>query len=174
MFVSGRRIIRAPLAWPAILFAGILPAQTPTFSRDVAPILFQNCSPCHQPGQSGPFPLLSYSDAKRHASEIVKVTRSRYMPPWLPESGYGHFQDERRLSEEQVRVIAAWVAAGKPEGSKQAAPAPPRLQTEWQLGTPDLIVTAQSPTFMVPAGGSDVFWNFTFKPQLKGTRYVKA
>ncbi len=178
MFAGGRRITFAKISWLAILSAGILPAQThppkaPTFNRDIAPILFQNCSACHQPGQSGPFSLLSYSDAKRHASEIVRVTRSRYMPPWLPEAGYGNFQDERRLTDEQIRAIAAWVAAGEPEGSKQDLPSQPRLQSGWQLGKPDLIVTAQSP-FVVPAGGSDVFWNFTFKPELKATRYVKA
>jgi hypothetical protein len=104
--------------------------------------------------------------------KIVKATQSRYMPPWLPEPGYGHFQDERRLTDEQIRTVAAWVAAGKPEGSEGLPPLPP-VRTEWQLGTPDLIVTAQSP-FVVPAGGSDVFWNFTFKPELKGTHYVKA
>ncbi len=175
MFPGGRRIILPEPAWLAILFASVLPAQTPpvTFNRDVAPILFQNCSPCHQPGQSGPFSLLSYSDAKRHASEIVKVTRSRYMPPWLPQPGYGHFQEERRLTAAQIRTIAAWVAAGEPEGSEDHLPSPPHIQAGWQLGQPDLIVTAQSP-FAVPAAGSDVFWNFTFRPLLKTAHYVKA
>jgi Tfp pilus assembly protein PilF len=95
------------------------------------------------------------------------------MPPWLPEAGYGHFQDERRLTEEQIRAIAAWVAAGEPEGLREDLPPPPPERSDWQLGRPDLIVTAQSP-FVVPAAGSDVFWNFTFAPELESTRYVKA
>lgn len=62
-----------------------------TFSRDVAPILFQNCSPCHRPGESGPFNLLSYADAKKRARQIADVTADRYMPPWKPAPGYGEF-----------------------------------------------------------------------------------
>ncbi len=148
-------------------------ASTPTFDRDIAPIIFQNCSSCHQPGQSGPFPLLTYADAKKHAAEIASVTKSRYMPPWLPEPGYGHFQDERRLTGEQIKTIAAWVAAGAPEGEKKDLPPAPPAVHGWQLGKPDLVVTAAAP-FRVPASGSDVFWNFVFTPDLSATRYVRA
>ncbi len=145
----------------------------PTFDRDIAPILFHNCSSCHQPGQAGPFSLLTYRDAKRHAHQIASVTQSGYMPPWLPEKGYGQFQDERRLTPSQIQQIAAWLVAGSPEGSARDLPPPPPLIGDWQLGRPDLIVTAASP-FTVAASGSDVFWNFTFNPKLTATRYVKA
>jgi mono/diheme cytochrome c family protein len=52
-----------------------------TFSRDIAPIVFHYCATCHRPGESGPFPLLTYKDAKAHARQIVAVTKSRFMPP---------------------------------------------------------------------------------------------
>src|SRR3954466_2457199 len=68
-----------------------------TFNRDVAPIIFQNCSTCHRPGEAGPFPLLSYQDVKSHARQIVDVTRTRFMPPWLPAAGGYKFEQERRL-----------------------------------------------------------------------------
>src|SRR5260370_34382188 len=58
-----------------------------TFNRDVAPILFHYCAACHHPGESGPFPLLTYKDAKSHARQIAAVTQSKFMPPWLPEPG---------------------------------------------------------------------------------------
>ena len=61
-----------------------------TFHKHIAPILLEYCAPCHRPGQSGPFPLLTYDDASKRASQIAAVTRRRYMPPWLPEAGTPH------------------------------------------------------------------------------------
>jgi len=146
-------------------------AQELTFARDIAPIVYENCAPCHRPGEAAPFPLLSYQDVKKHARDIVKVTRSRYMPPWLPEHGYGDFQGERRLSDEQIRAISTWVSEGAPEGSQ--TPAPPAFTEGWQLGPPDLVLEAQAP-FHAPASGEDVYWNFVFNPAVAATRYVRA
>src|SRR5215831_589085 len=148
-------------------------AETPTFHRDIAPILFSYCAPCHHSGGSGPFPLLTYADAKRHGREIAAVTQRRYMPPWLPEPGFGEFEDERRLTDAQIRTIGRWAASGAPEGPQSAARPAPSFQSDWQLGPPDLIVTAAKP-FPVPAEGPDVFWNFVLSPGLSDTRYVQA
>lgn len=95
------------------------------------------------------------------------------MPPWLPEAGYGDFQDKRSLTAEQIRMITNWVQAGAPEGDPKAAPAVPHFPQGWQLGRPDLVLTAPKP-FLVPASGSDVFWNFIFNPQLSGSKYVRG
>ncbi len=145
----------------------------PTFARDVAPIVYQNCAPCHHAGGVGPFPLLTYDEVKKHAHQIAAVTAARYMPPWKPEQGYGEFQDERRLTAQQIRTIANWVAAGAPGGDESRMPAPARFEDGWQLGKPDLVLEASHP-FSVPATGPDIFWNFVFKPDLKNTRYVSA
>ena len=88
-----------------------------TFSKNIAPIIYTNCSPCHRPGESGPFSLLSYEDVKRHASQIANVTKRRFMPPWLPEPGYGDFQEQRRLTE--VRLAAPVLLLGR-TGHEQA------------------------------------------------------
>src|SRR2546422_6601600 len=78
--------------------SAIGPAEQPvTFTKDIAPILFNHCAVCHRPGQPGPFSLLDYNDARKRAKQIAEVTTSRYMPPWLPEPGYGEFADSRRL-----------------------------------------------------------------------------
>src|SRR5580693_8882103 len=66
-----------------------------TWSKDVAPILYHNCTTCHHPGGAGPFSLLTYGDAKRWGAQVVRVTQSRYMPPWLPEPDHGDFADNR-------------------------------------------------------------------------------
>ncbi|HUJ48813.1 MAG TPA: tetratricopeptide repeat protein [Bryobacteraceae bacterium] len=147
-------------------------AQELTFGRDIAPIIYANCAACHRAGEAGPFPLLSYQDVKKHARDIVKVTRSRYMPPWLPAHGYGDFEGERRLSDEQIRAIATWVSQGAPEGAGET-PAPPVFTDGWRLGPPDLVLQAQA-AFPVPASGPDLYWNFVFHPAVSATRYVRA
>src|SRR5205085_9051279 len=125
------------------------------------------------PGAPAPFPLLTYADAQKHAREIAAVTRRRYMPPWLPEPGYGEFEDERRLSDAQIRTLEQWVSAGTPEGPRSAARRAPTFSSGWQLGPPDLVITAAKP-FMAPADGPDVFWNFVLSPGLPDARYVQA
>ena len=39
-------------------------AGTPTFTKDVAPILYKNCAGCHRPGEMGPMSLLTYEQAR--------------------------------------------------------------------------------------------------------------
>src|SRR5881392_1754457 len=72
-----------------------------TFNKDVAPIVFANCAPCHRPGEVAPFPLLSYADAVKHADGMAAETRKRHMPPWLPERGGFPIVGERRLTDDQ-------------------------------------------------------------------------
>ena len=134
-------------------------ARIPTFHRDIAPILFHNCADCHRPGEAGPFSLLTYQDARTHAHQIAAVTRSRFMPPWLPGPGPFPLADARRLNQEQIALIERWVAAGMPEGDRTQSPIPPHFEPGWQLGKPDLILTAAKP-FLLPASGTDVYWNF--------------
>jgi len=151
-------------------------AQAPrplTFSRDIAPLIEQNCAVCHRPGEAAPFSLLTYEDVRKHARQIVAVTKSRYMPPWLPQSGYGEFEGERRLTDAQIKLLADWVNAGSAEGDPAPALPPAATADEWQLGPPDLIVTAPQ-AFSLPASGPDVFWNFIFSPSLTAARYVRA
>jgi mono/diheme cytochrome c family protein len=62
-------------------------AAPPTWSHQIAPILYRNCTTCHHPGGAGPFSLVTYEDARRWSAQILTVTQSRYMPPWLPEPG---------------------------------------------------------------------------------------
>ncbi len=101
------------------------------------------------------------------------VTTSRYMPPWLPEPGYGDFADNRRLSEQQIALIKEWVAHGAPEGKPSQAPPPPTYPSEWQLGPPDLILKVSSPD-EIPPQGSDVFLNLVLPVGLKTTRWIRA
>jgi tetratricopeptide (TPR) repeat protein len=163
------RLLLAVLAW------GVCAAQAEpiTFNKHIAAIVYQSCAPCHRPGESGPFPLLTYGDVLKHSRQIVSVTKQRYMPPWLPEAGYGDFRDKRRLTDEQIRTIDEWVRQGAPEGSAADAPPLPKFTPGWQLGAPDLVIEAASP-YHLPADGPDQYWNFVLPLKGPAPRWVKA
>jgi Tfp pilus assembly protein PilF len=144
-----------------------------TFNRDVAPIIFQHCSTCHRPGEAGPFPLLNYRDVKSHAKQIADVTRSHFMPPWLPAPGDFRFADERRLRPEQIAIVERWVEQGAIEGDARDLPPAPAFTPGWQLGEPDLVLKAEDP-YMLPASGGDQYWNFVLRVPIQKTRWVKA
>jgi Flp pilus assembly protein TadD/mono/diheme cytochrome c family protein len=146
---------------------------TVTFNRDVAPILYRNCSTCHRPGESGPFSLLTYDDAKRHAKLLAEVTRTGFMPPWLPAPGDFKFADERRLTAEQIAILSKWVAQGAVEGDPRDLPPKPQFPAGWQMGEPDLILKAEKP-YTLSATGGDQYWNFVLPVPLQTTRWVKA
>src|SRR5579885_884981 len=111
------RLLTITPAWLGLVISGF--AATPTFNRDIAPILYDNCATCHRPGQVAPFSLLTYSDAAKRAALIATVTAKRYMPPWKAEAGYSHFLNERRLTDAQINMIAEWARNGAPEGDPQ-------------------------------------------------------
>jgi tetratricopeptide (TPR) repeat protein/mono/diheme cytochrome c family protein len=144
-----------------------------TFNRDIAPILFHYCAACHRPGESGPFPLLTYKDAKSHARQIAAVTQTKFMPPWLPEPGEFKFADELRLSDAQIALIEKWVEQGAVEGAPSDLPRKPDFVEGWQIGKPDLIVKAEKP-YLLPASGTDQYWNFIFRTPVNQTRWLKA
>jgi len=150
--------------------------STLTFSRDIAPIVFANCSPCHRPGESGPFDLLSYSDVRRRGRLIVDAIRRRYMPPWKPAAGRdggGPFAGVRQLTDAQIALIARWVDEGMPEGDPALLPPVPAAAGAWQIGTPDLIVTMPAP-FTLAAEGADVFRTFVIPVPITSQKYVAA
>jgi len=144
-----------------------------TYNRDVAPIVYQYCSSCHRPGEAGPFSLLTYQDVRKRGHQIVAVTQTRFMPPWLPEPQELKFADERRLSDEQIATIRKWVDQGMPEDKPSDLPPKPKFVEGWQLGQPDLILKAEKP-YMLAASGTDQYWNFILPVPVHETRWVRA
>ena len=161
------------LAVPAACRARGGDPERVTFNEHVGPIVFRNCAVCHRPGEAGPFSLLSYEDVRRRARQIARVTARRYMPPWLPEPGYGDFVGERRLADAEIALIGRWVEQGAPEGDSARPPAPPAFATAWPLGPPDLVVGMTEP-YTLRAEGPDDFRNFVIPVPVVGTRYVRA
>jgi hypothetical protein len=174
------------LSWPEnqtrVRAAGSLAADPPympkppgtlTFSKDIAPIVFNNCASCHRPGEVAPFSLLSYQDVKKRAGQIAYVTGHRFMPPWKADQSDYEFKSSRRLTKEQIGMIKQWADEGAPEGNPKDTPALPKFTEGWQLGKPDLIVK-MSDAFSVPADGPDIYRNFALPLNLADDKWVKA
>jgi hypothetical protein len=148
-------------------------ASMPTFTRDVAPILFARCAVCHRTGESAPFPLLEYVDAKKRAKQLLEVVESRRMPPWMPMEGHGEFIGERRLKPEELATLRKWVEQGCKEGNPADLPPAPKFQDGWALGEPDLIVTMPQ-AYAVPAEGRDIVRAFTLPLGLTEDKFLRA
>jgi tetratricopeptide (TPR) repeat protein len=148
-------------------------ATSLTYTKDIAPILFRSCAPCHRPGEAAPFSLLTYNDAKSHARLIEEVTQRRLMPPWLPAADDPKFADDLRLSDADIARLRDWAESGAGEGNPADLPLAPQFVEGWQLGQPDLIVKATK-AYSLAAGGSDVYWNFVFRAPVDRPRWLKA
>src|ERR687896_568112 len=98
----------------------------PTFSKDVAPIFFANCTTCHRPGEIAPMSLLTYKDARPWARAIATQVTNGTMPPWHADPAHGQFANERRLTDTQKTTILNWVNAGAPEGNPADLPPAPQ------------------------------------------------
>jgi hypothetical protein len=127
-------------------------ADTPTFYKDVLPILQANCQTCHRPGEVAPMSLLTYDQARPWARAIQKAVMTRQMPPWFADPKYGHFANERRLSARELDIIDNWVKGGAPAGDERNAPPPLAFNNGWNL-KPDIVI--EMPTaFELPARGT--------------------
>ena len=144
----------------------------PTFSKDVAPILYAHCVACHQRDGDAPFSLVTYDDVRRRARQIAEVTAKRYMPPWKPDSDSPPFAGERRLDDDQIALLDRWVKAGAPEGAREDLPLRPPPAAGWLWGEPDLVIAL--PSYSLSADGGDVFRNFVVTVPGRGSRYVRG
>ena len=169
------KLIRTGLA-----LAGVAALQTnataaakakPTFTEDIAPIIYNNCTECHRNGQAAPFTLQTYSDVKKRARLITKVTEDRYMPPWHPVEGHGKFVDERRLTGAELAPLKNWYTSGMAEGPADKLPEPPEFASDWLLGEPDMIVKMPK-AYTMRADGSAIYRSFVIPLDLKEDKWV--
>ena len=144
-----------------------------TFTRDIAPILFERCAACHRPGGVAPFSVLTYEEVSPRARQLVTATTSRAMPPWKPEPGYGEFAGVRRLTDNEIARIRRWTEQGALEGDPSDLPPLPTWPDGWQLGEPDLVVTMPEP-FALPNDGADIYRNFSMPIPVAEPRYVRG
>lgn len=144
-----------------------------TYAKHIAPIMQEYCQPCHRPGEVAPFSLMTYRDAYTWRKEIAKVVEARQMPPWKPLPGYGEFQGERRLTDEQVGLILKWVETGAPLGDPNDLPPPKKFNDGWKLGEPD-IVFEMPEEYEVGPTGEDEYRHFVIPTNFDTDVYVRA
>jgi mono/diheme cytochrome c family protein len=153
---------------------GAAHGAAPSYHREVARILQEHCQDCHRPGQVAPFSLLTYEQARKRAGDLADVTERRKMPPWHASTKEGGpFRDARVLNEAEIATLAAWAEAGCPEGDPADAPPPRRWDSEWPLGTPDLVLKMPEP-YALGAEGRDEHRVFVIPSGLAEGKWVAA
>ena len=148
-------------------------AIPPTFSKDVAPILYSRCLECHRQGEAAPMAFTSYSEIRPWAKAIKQAVLSRKMPPWLADPHFGAFRNDRRMPEDAIQTIVAWVDAGAPEGDSKQTPKLPQFETGWRIGKPDAIFDIGT-EYDVPAEGVVAYKYFTVPTNFTEDKWVEA
>lgn len=165
-----------PMALVVVLLNAFtaLAQEKVNFNEHIAPIIHTNCTPCHRPGEVGPFSLITYEDVAKRSKFIKHVTQTRYMPPWFADPNFQHYQNERLLTQQEIDLIARWVDAGVPEGKKRHRPDLPVFQQNSQMSIePDLVLQMREP-FNIPGNGTEEFRYFSIPTNLEEDVYLKA
>ncbi len=147
-------------------------AKAVTFTKDVAPIFFKNCAECHRAGETAPFSVMSYKDVRPWAKSIREKVVNKEMPPWHADAAYGHFKNDRRLSQKEVDTITDWVDGGAIEGDPKNLPPAPKFAEGWSIGAPDLVLQMKE-EYTIEAGGPDEYQYFTIPTGFTEDKYIQ-
>ncbi len=144
----------------------------PTWAEDIAPIVFENCVPCHRDGQPGPFLLTNYKDVAKRSKMVAHVTGTRYMPPWPADHKYRSFLGQKVLTDEEIDLIRRWHEGGVPKGNMNLEPEVPNYPNGSQLGEPDLVLEVEP--YLVPGVNRDEFLIMKVPYEMDEERYVRV
>jgi peroxiredoxin len=144
-----------------------------SYATNVAAIMENKCQTCHRPGQTAPFSLLSYDDARKHAAMIREVVAERRMPPWHADPRYGHFSNDRSLNAKDRATLLAWVDQGTPLGDIKDLPAARVFPEGWSIGKPDVVFELPEP-YYVPAQGVVAYVYFRVPTKFTEERWIQA
>ena len=158
---------------PAVLLAFPGTAPKVTFTKDVAPVIYERCAGCHRPGGTAPMSLLTYKDARPWAKSIREAVAERKMPPWHADPRYGRFSNDRRLSEQQIRTLVEWADGGALKGEDSDLPAPPAFTEGWRIGKPDVVLSMDK-EYTLEAQGPDEYQYFVIPTGFKEDRWIAA
>jgi hypothetical protein len=132
--------------------ASVVPANSPSFYRDVLPILEQRCQGCHRVGEIGPMPLVTYEEARASAQLIAATVAARKMPPWFADAQVGHFSNDPSLTTAEIATLATWAKTGARAGDPRDAPVAPQFARGWIIPQPDVVFRMPAPV-AIPAYG---------------------
>jgi peroxiredoxin len=145
-----------------------------TYSKHIAPLLNSRCVECHRPGEIAPFSLTNYAEVAGWAETMLEVVGQNRMPPWHASPEYGHFRNDRRLTDSEKQLLSAWVEAGAPQGDPKDLPAPPRFAEGWRLPRVDQEVFISETSFEVPAEGTVNYKYFVVDPGFQEDKWVQG
>ncbi len=148
-------------------------SSAPTFSKDVAPILYAHCASCHRPGDIAPMSLLTYEEARPWAKSIREQVSLGHMPPWHSVDARGTFSNDRRLTTAEKDTLIQWATSGAARGNPKDLPPVPKFTEGWEIGTPDVILSMAKP-FEVPATGTIGYQYVTVPTNFTEDRWVQA
>lgn len=144
-----------------------------TFTKDVAPILYNRCVECHRAGEIAPMSLVSYQEVRPWAKSIRQRVADRSMPPWSADPHYGKFSNDPSLSQKEIETIVGWVDAGAPKGDDKDQPPAPKFVQGWTIGKPDVVLAMQE-EHAIPADGTIPYLYFTIPTGFKEDKWIQA
>jgi hypothetical protein len=157
-----------------LIFISVQVKAQITFTEQVASVIYNKCSSCHHSGGIAPIAFTNYSEIKKHAGMIqMAAVDSKFMPPWMPDTCYSHFVDERILTSEETELIKKWIAGGMVEGDAAAEPNLPFFPKGSQLGKPDLTV-GMNQSFVHKGNNKDEYRIFVLPTNLTEGHNVSA
>jgi hypothetical protein len=144
-------------------------SRTPTWNRDVQPVVSRSCATCHAAGGIAPFALGTWAEAYAKRDLIRVQVESRRMPPWPPGPGCSEYEGDLSLPEQDRATLLSWVANGAPEGD----PADARLSTPAApLGLSRVDRVLQLPAAYAPVEAPDEYRCFLLDWPETERRYV--
>ena len=151
-------------------------AQEVTFIRDIAPIIQTRCTPCHKPGETAPFSLITYEDVVKRSSFIKKVVQEKYMPPWKADKHYVTYANDRSLSNEEITKIVKWVNNKTPKGTiknKEQDTTIQLIEGTAYKRKPDIVLKASS-TYKLPGDNYERFIVYKIPFELPDSADIEA
>jgi hypothetical protein len=164
-----------------IVFATIPPktisneakSGAPTFTKNVAPILYKNCAECHRPSGIAPMSLIEYKEVRPWAKSIRERVVDRTMPPWFADPKHGEFANDPSLTQAEIDTIRAWVDAGSPKGDDKDLPQAPKFVEGWTIGTPDVIYSMREEA-SIPAEGVVPYRYYRIPTDFTEDKWIQA
>ncbi|HZW29934.1 MAG TPA: redoxin domain-containing protein [Isosphaeraceae bacterium] len=147
--------------------------QRLTYAEHAAVILQKRCQECHRPGEIGPFPLLTYEDARKRTRRIREAVLEQRMPPWHADPRYGRFSNDRRLTQQERDTLLAWIDSGALKGDDKDLPPPLTFVNGWKIGEPEKVYSMEQ-EFRVPATGVLDYQRFVVDPGFPEDVWVQA
>ncbi|HLJ18045.1 MAG TPA: hypothetical protein VKV15_26360 [Bryobacteraceae bacterium] len=169
------RFLRSSWAYifaSSLATAASLPS-TPTFYKDVAPILQARCVQCHRPGEIAPMALITYQQVRPWAAAIKEAVLTKAMPPWSADAPLGHFSNDWRLTDQQINIVRRWAEASAPAGDPNDAPPAKSLSDGWRMGEPNVVLTLPKPQ-QITGNGQDLWKYIVFEKTFDHDTWVRG